>query len=66
LVAWEKIHLTPGETKAVTLTLDPRYLSIFNVNKGDWELLPGEYKVHVGGSSQSTPLTETVPIASVR
>jgi len=66
LVAWEKIHLTPGETKAVTLTLDPHYLSIFNVNKGDWELVPGEYKVYVGGSSQGTPLTETVPIASVR
>ena len=66
LVAWEKIHLAPGETKGVTLTLNPQYLSVFNVNKGGWELVPGEYKVYVGGSSRSTPLTETVPIASVR
>jgi beta-glucosidase len=66
LVAWEKILLTPGETKGVTLTLDPHYLSIFNVNTGGWELVPGEYKVYVGGSSRSTPLTGTVPIASVR
>ena len=63
LAAWEKIHLTPGETKAVTLTLEPQSLSIFNVDKGDWELVPGEYKVYVGGSSRSTPLTATASIA---
>src|SRR5208337_5670852 len=31
LVAWDKIQLAPGETKAVSLKLDPHYLSIFNV-----------------------------------
>ena len=60
LVAWEKIQLGPGETKAVTLPLDPRFLRIFNVDKDDWELVPGEYKVYVGGSSRNTPLTGTV------
>ena len=64
LVAWEKVHLAPGETKTVTLTLDPHYLSVFDINKGDWELVPGEYKVYVGGSSRSTPLNGTVRIGS--
>jgi beta-glucosidase len=64
LVAWDKIQLAPGETKAVTLPLDPHYLSIFNVDKDGWALVPGEYKVYVGGSSRDTPLTGTVHIGS--
>ena len=65
LVAWKRIHLAPGETKAVTLTIESQYLSIFNASKGEWELVPGEYKVYVGGSSRSTPLTETALIPGV-
>jgi beta-glucosidase len=57
LVAWEKVRLAPGESKIVTLSLDPKFLSIFNEQKDDWELLPGEYKFFVGGSSRETPLT---------
>jgi beta-glucosidase len=66
LVAWEKIRLAPGETRAITLKLDPQYLSIFNTGKKNWELAPGEYKVYVGGSSRSTPLTATVLIPGTR
>jgi beta-glucosidase len=64
LVGWEKIPLAPAETKTVTITVDPLYLSIFNVNKGGWDLVPGKYKVYVGGSSQDTPLNATVNIGS--
>ncbi len=60
LVAWEKIQLAPGESKTVTLKLEPKFLSIFNEQKDDWELLPGEYKFFVGGSSRDTPLTARV------
>ncbi len=66
LVAWEKVQLAPGEEKTVNLTLDPFHLSIFNVDKDDWQLLPGEYKVFVGGSSRSTPLTGAAQIAATR
>jgi beta-glucosidase len=60
LVAWEKVNLSAGETKTVDLRLDPLYLSIFNVQRDAWELVPGEYKVFVGGSSRSTLLNATV------
>jgi beta-glucosidase len=60
LVAWEKVRLAPGESKTVTVPLEPRFLSIFNEQKDDWELLSGEYKIFVGGSSRSTPLTAVV------
>ncbi len=66
LVAWERIQLAPGETRTVSLTLDPFHLSIFNVDKDDWQLLPGEYKVFVGGSSRSTPLAGAAQIAAAR
>ncbi len=59
LVAWKKIPLDPGEAKLVTLTLDPRDLSIFDVEKNGWALVPGQYGVFVGGSSRDTPLTGT-------
>jgi beta-glucosidase len=64
LVAWDKVQLAPGQVKKVTLTLDPHYLSIFNANKGGWELVAGEYKVWVGGSSRNLPLSETVKIGN--
>jgi beta-glucosidase len=60
LVAWEKVHLAPGETKTVTLKIEPKFLSIFNEEKDDWELLAGEYRIFVGGSSDNTPLTAAV------
>jgi len=57
LVAWEKVLLKPGESKVVTLKLEPKLLSVFSEQKDDWELLSGPYKFFVGGSSRSTPLT---------
>ncbi len=60
LVAWEKVLLSPGEVKTVTLKLDPKFLSIFNEDKDDWELLSGDYRIFVGGASDSTPLSAPV------
>ncbi len=60
LVAWQKVELAPGESKTVTLKLEPKLLSIFNEQKDDWELLGGQYRFYAGGSSRSTPLTATV------
>ena len=68
LIAWQKVRLAPGEAKTLTLPLDPQTLSIFNVDpdgkknekKDGWQLLPGEYKFFVGGSSRSTPLRGSV------
>ncbi|MGA2984542.1 MAG: glycoside hydrolase family 3 C-terminal domain-containing protein [Terriglobia bacterium] len=40
----------------------PQYLSIFDVEKNGWDLVPGDYKVYAGGSAESTPLSTTVQI----
>jgi len=60
LVAWDKVTLEPGQSKNVTLPLDPKFLSIFDEQKDAWSLLPGEYKIFVGGSSRSTPLSAVI------
>jgi beta-glucosidase len=60
LVGWNKIKLEAGESKEVAIDIDPEYLSIFNVDRDAWQLVPGDYAVMVGGSSQSLPLKETV------
>jgi len=62
LVAWEKVQLDPGQSRAVTLLLEPQLMSVFNVVNNAWELIPGDYRVSVGGSSRDTPLNATLPI----
>ena len=62
LVGWSKIKLNGGESKEVTVEVDPKYLSIFNVEHNGWQLLPGDYGFMVGGSSQSLPLKESVTL----
>jgi beta-glucosidase len=60
LVGWSKVKLNAGESKDVAVEVDPKYLSIFNVEHNGWQLIPGDYGFMVGGSSQSLPLKESV------
>jgi beta-glucosidase len=62
LVGWSKVQLKAGEKKTVSVEIDPKFLSIFDESKDDWTLLPGEYTILVGGSSQSLPLKATVSL----
>jgi beta-glucosidase len=57
LVGWTRVALKPGESREVTVTVDPKYLSIYNEQKG-WTLVPGQYTFLVGGSSQDLPLKQ--------
>jgi beta-glucosidase len=62
LVGWSKVTLNGGESKEVTVEIDPKYISIFNAEQNDWQLLPGDYGFMVGGSSQDLPLKESVSL----
>ncbi len=62
LVAWDKVQLAPGQSKTVTLNVDPLALSVFNAEKDRWEIVPGEYRVLAGPSSAELPLTATVSL----
>ena len=60
LVGWSRVKLNPGESREVSLTVDPKYLSIFDEAADGWKLVPGDYSFMVGGSSQALPLSEKV------
>jgi beta-glucosidase len=62
LVGWSKVKLDGGEKKTVTVRIDPKYLSIFDEAKNGWTLVPGEYSILVGGSSQDLPLRATFSV----
>ena len=62
LVGWSKLTLDRGESKEVTIEIDPWYLSVFNVDQDAWQLLPGEYTFLVGSSSRNLPLKETISL----
>ena len=44
-----RVHLAPGETRRVALTIDPRTLGQVN-ERGDRVIVPGAYQVFVGGT----------------
>jgi beta-glucosidase len=60
LVGWNKVELKAGESKEVTVEVDRKYLSIFDVDRNAWRLVPGEYAVRVGNSSETLPLETSV------
>ncbi|MGA9887171.1 MAG: glycoside hydrolase family 3 C-terminal domain-containing protein, partial [Candidatus Acidiferrales bacterium] len=62
LVGWKKVKLDPGETQEVNVSIAARSLAIFDDARNLWEIVPGEYRVFVGGSSRETPLTQTFRI----
>jgi beta-glucosidase len=66
LIGWQKAQLNPGESKQVSLRIQTQYLSIFDVGKDEWSLIPGEYTIFVGGSSENLPLRQRVRLGKYR
>lgn len=62
LVGWTRISLKPGESRTATVPVDTRVLKTFDAATSRWNFTPGDYKVFVGGSSASTPLTGTLQV----
>jgi beta-glucosidase len=62
LVGWSKVRLAPGESREVTVSVNRKYLSVFDEASDNWKLIPGRYKFMVGGSSRSLPLSAAASI----
>ncbi len=63
LIGWQKVALQPGESKTVSVHVEPLYLSVYDVGSKSWRLVPGQYTVSAGGSSRDLPLTSSVTLA---
>jgi beta-glucosidase len=55
------VVLKPGETKSVSVTLNPRAFSHWSTAKHDWVVEPGSYKIMIGASSEDIRL-EGAPV----
>jgi len=60
LVGFTRVKLDAKEKRAVSVEIEPKYLSIFDEAKDAWTLVPGDYTIMVGGSSQDLPLKATI------
>lgn len=60
LVGWSKVKLNAGESKEVSVAVDPKYLLTYDENSSRWKFVFGTYSFMVGGSSQSLPLVEKI------
>ncbi len=61
LKAFARVTLAPGQTRRVTLTLDARAFSVWDVAAHGWVVPPGTHQVLVGDSSRS--LLPGLPVA---
>jgi beta-glucosidase len=64
LVGFKRVPVPAGESETVTVPIDPLYLKVFSAEKNGWELTGGDYRVEVGGSSNSLPLHEVVTLVA--
>src|SRR3546814_10290473 len=53
LKGYERVHLAPGEAKAISFTLTPRDLA-FADDKGVMRVSPADYRLWVGGGQPAT------------
>jgi beta-glucosidase len=60
LAGFQRIPLAAGESRSVTIALDPLTMSVFDVAKDAWTMPKGSFRVLVGPSSRETPLVATM------
>lgn len=60
LKGFARVNLRPGETRRVSIVLDSRSFSYFDVSMHEWRVDPGEFKVYVGNSVYDLPLEATI------
>jgi beta-glucosidase len=57
LKGFATVTLKPGQRKTVTLTMKPRHLEFFDLDRRQWVAEPGEFVVSVGASAADIRLT---------
>jgi beta-glucosidase len=62
LKGFEKVFLQKGESRSVTIPLDARSFSYYNVPKGAWAVEGGAYKILIGSSSRDIRLRAEVKV----
>jgi hypothetical protein len=64
LRGFERVALTPGQTKPITFALGPEELSFWSVSDNSFRVEAGTYTVYVGESSSDLPLSGSFELYS--
>jgi beta-glucosidase len=62
LVGWSREKLEPGESREISVEVDPQYLTVFDEQANAFKRVSGRYVFAVGGSSQDLKLTREVTL----
>ena len=62
LKGFEKVRLAPGQTRHISVPLDARAFSYWDETGHRWAIDPGKFQIHVGDSSEDTPLQGEVTL----
>ncbi|MHA7965829.1 glycoside hydrolase family 3 C-terminal domain-containing protein [Paenibacillus sp. CAU 1782] len=62
LASFEKVHVAPGESKTVELTVNPQDFALWDVNSNQFVVENGAYSVQVGSSSADIRTQQTVQV----
>src|SRR5205807_3019808 len=63
LKGFARAHLKPGETRHISVILDRRAFSYYDMDRKDWSADPGKFEIVVGGSSDRIQLRGTFALA---
>jgi beta-glucosidase len=64
LAGWDKVELAPGESKEVSVIVDPRLLGVFDSKSKTWRIAKGGYKVllaHDAADAKAASITVQLP-----
>ncbi len=62
LRAFEKIHLRPGQSKRVSMSLTRRAFAVWDGSTQTWKVPDGAYRILVGDSSRNLPLEASIQV----
>lgn len=57
LAGWDKVELAPGESREVSVTVDPRLLAMYDSRSRSWRVAKGRYKVMLAHSAADVDAT---------
>ena len=66
LAGWGRVTLAPGETRRVTVAVDPRTIARFDASAPGWRLRAGDYKLAVGHHAGNEALAGVARLAAVQ
>jgi beta-glucosidase len=66
LLGFERITLRPGESRRLSVTIDPRLLSHFDIQAGQWRLAKGTYRLAIGKNAADSTQTADMALEARR